>query len=284
VRGKEHPLPILANLIKPLSQVKNYETGNIKLDDLIELSDYASSIGGAEPKFAAQDDNGELYIVKVARNIADVKKTLAKEASALELAALCGIKISEFSYTKNTDGEVIALKRFDRALGGRIPYLSLNSFVYAYPKLKDKRMSYAYIGDILQRRHDIAAAVLPELFKRACVNFVLNNQDDHLKNTGFLFQNGVWELSPAFDITIEADPEKKSPIPADFNKSTRDRQVSDLVDAHAHFNLDKSEAADIAQSVSDTIGKNWQSVFAKYFTEQNLPIYKNLFEARFGKK
>lgn len=46
-----------------------------------------------------------------------------------------------------------------------------------------------------------------ELFRRMCFNVVARNLDDHTKNTSFLMDpQGVWHLSPAYDITFAYDP------------------------------------------------------------------------------
>jgi serine/threonine-protein kinase HipA len=45
------------------------------------------------------------------------------------------------------------------------------------------------------------------VFRRMCFNVVARNLDDHTKNTSFLMDpQGVWHLSPAYDITFAYDP------------------------------------------------------------------------------
>ncbi len=53
--------------------------------------------------------------------------------------------------------------------------------------------------------HDHSAKV--ELFRRACLNIIVHNRDDHLKNFSFLMDaNGRWRLSPFYDFTYAEEP------------------------------------------------------------------------------
>ncbi len=52
-------------------------------------------------------------------------------------------------------------------------------------------------------RLDIDYSGLEEGFRRAVFNVIAINQDDHVKNIGFLMnQSGTWQLAPAFDLTF----------------------------------------------------------------------------------
>ena len=49
---------------------------------------------------------------------------------------------------------------------------------------------------------------LEQMVRRAFVNVVMRNQDDHVKNTAFLMdRNGRWRLSPAYDIVHAHKPD-----------------------------------------------------------------------------
>lgn len=46
-----------------------------------------------------------------------------------------------------------------------------------------------------------------EMFRRIVFNVVVRNQDDHTKNISFLMgQDGVWQLSPAYDMGYAYNP------------------------------------------------------------------------------
>ena len=51
------------------------------------------------------------------------------------------------------------------------------------------------------------AAARRELFLRACLNVLLHNRDDHLKNVSFLMDaRGRWTLAPFYDFTFADGP------------------------------------------------------------------------------
>ena len=53
--------------------------------------------------------------------------------------------------------------------------------------------------------HDHSAKM--ELFRRACLNVVAHNRDDHLKNFSFLMDGkGRWSLAPFYDFTYAEGP------------------------------------------------------------------------------
>ena len=49
---------------------------------------------------------------------------------------------------------------------------------------------------------------LEQMVRRALVNLVIRNQDDHVKNIAFLMnKKGDWRLSPAFDVVHAHNPD-----------------------------------------------------------------------------
>ena len=48
------------------------------------------------------------------------------------------------------------------------------------------------------------------MYRRMIFNILARNQDDHTKNHSFLmFQNGNWDLSPAYDICFSYQKDSK---------------------------------------------------------------------------
>ena len=58
------------------------------------------------------------------------------------------------------------------------------------------------------RMLELGPKTLEQMFRRAVVNVVMRNQDDHVKNTAFLMdKQGEWRLSPAYDVVHANDPD-----------------------------------------------------------------------------
>ena len=120
------------------------------------------------------------------------------EGVALSLAGRSGIDVPEWRLERVAGQRVLILRRFDRDGVRRVPFLSAMSMLGAADG--DQR-SYLEIADEL-RRHGVAAKRgLAQLWARISFNILVSNTDDHLRNHGFLYEDGEgWRLSPAYDL------------------------------------------------------------------------------------
>src|SRR3546814_14946852 len=77
---------------------------------------------------------------------------------------------------------------------------------------RDATHAYTELVDILLQDGANPIADIHELWRRIVFNFLVCNTDDHLRNTGFLYdaRNHGWRLSPAFDL---------NPMPGDRRES-----------------------------------------------------------------
>jgi serine/threonine-protein kinase HipA len=95
----------------------------------------------------------------------------------------------------------LLVKRFDRDAAGRLHYHSLGGLDHADYNAPG---GYSYEQYLLVCRElGLTPAELDEAFRRAVFNIAVVNQDDHVKNFGFLMnRDGRWSLAPAFDLTF----------------------------------------------------------------------------------
>ncbi|HQW41585.1 MAG TPA: type II toxin-antitoxin system HipA family toxin [Flavobacteriales bacterium] len=83
-----------------------------------------------------------------------------------------------------------------------------------------------------------------EMFRRMCFNVVARNLDDHTKNTSFLMDpQGVWHLSPAYDITFAYDPKNVwlKQHQMSINGKRLDISRADLLAVAKEMNIKKAE-------------------------------------------
>ncbi len=83
-----------------------------------------------------------------------------------------------------------------------------------------------------------------ELFRRMCFNVVARNLDDHTKNMSFLMDpQGVWHLSPAYDITFAYDPKNVwlKQHQMSINGKRLDITRADLMAVAKEMNIKKAE-------------------------------------------
>jgi serine/threonine-protein kinase HipA len=173
-------------------------------EDLQLIFAPGSSLGGARPKASVIDNHGHLSIAKFPKET-DEYSIETWEEIALRLARQAGIT-TPYHELLNIAGKAVLLsRRFDRADGLRIPFLSAMAMMSA----KDgERGSYPEIVDAINRNGAQAKKDAHELYRRMVFNVLISNVDDHLRNHGFLWQGKAgWVLSPAYDI---------NPVPVDL--------------------------------------------------------------------
>ena len=123
------------------------------------------------------------------------------------MAKDAGIAISECRLLEENGRRHFMTKRFDRTDdGGKLHAQTLGAlahFDYNNPG------AYAYEQALLIiRQLGLPMATIEQQFRRMAFNIVARNQDDHVKNIGFVMnQQGEWSLSPAYDITYSYNPE-----------------------------------------------------------------------------
>ena len=102
-------------------------------------------------------------------------------------------------------GVFFATKRFDRPdAGGRLHVASAAGLLHA--DFRTPGDEYALLFKLTDAlTHDYSAK--EELFRRATLNVLEHNRDDHLKNFAFLMDDqGRWSLAPFYDFTYSDGP------------------------------------------------------------------------------
>lgn len=204
-----------------------------------------STLGGARPK-ALVDIDGETWVVKFAE-FDDPIDTGLVEHAAMTLAAKAGIRVAATMPVEALGGHALAVKRFDRAPGRRLPAQS------AYVALRAEGSEYGYpeLAQLLRRRGpvDVAPAHMRELFRRMVFNLLIDNTDDHEKNHALLMDDSQHlHLSPAFDVlpTAQGLGYQQMRIGTEGAVSTARNALS----MAASFRLSAAEARREARSVA----------------------------------
>lgn len=191
------------------------------------LEDYLGagpSAGGARPKASIRDDDGALWLAKFPAR-GDTFDVARAEMCTLELARRCGLTVPEVRYLDIGGRPVMLIRRFDRywnqagqglpegglhdtrpgedRIEGRLPFVSGLTLV-GCSELESPQKAYADLGRAIRRYvHPVAVhANREELFARMVLNIFVSNDDDHLRNHGFVRDPrlGGWVLSPLFDV------------------------------------------------------------------------------------
>ena len=155
-------------------------------DDLRLLLAPGSSLGGARPKASVRDRDGTLTIAKFPHKEDDINVE-EWEAVALTLAGEAGIRVPRWRIATVAKRKVLLLGRFDRSGNSRVPFLSAMSMLGA---ADNESHSYLEIVDAIRRHGSEPVRDAQELWRRIVFNVLISNDDDHLRNHGFLYETG----------------------------------------------------------------------------------------------
>ena len=217
-----------------------------------------SSLGGARPKASVLDGEGALNIAKFPKpEELPAEDVCAWEKTALDLAALSGIRVPESRLLRIGDRSVLLLGRFDREGSRRIPYLSGLTAVQGHD---GGRYSYLDLVSFLEEEGSVPKADIRELWRRILFSCAIGNTDDHMRNHGFLREDAGWRLSPAFDVNpTPGDNPKFLRSAIDFDNDEADPRAA--VAACEWFRMDRSEAVAEAREMASKL-KRWRKVAA----------------------
>ncbi|MED5548301.1 MAG: type II toxin-antitoxin system HipA family toxin [Pseudomonadota bacterium] len=140
------------------------------------------------------------------KEIADPQGYGRLEYACYRLAVDAGIEMSECRLHEEGGRAHFMTRRFDRTPGGGKLHMqslgAMRHFDYNQPR------AYAYEQAIeTLRLLGLGRAAMEQMVRRALLNIVIRNQDDHVKNIAFLMdKGGNWSLAPAFDVVYAYNP------------------------------------------------------------------------------
>lgn len=252
-------IPPLIDLPRLLSAAEHVVSDTESDEDLRVLLAPGSSLGGARPKASVRDRDGRLAIAKFP-NKGDETNAVVWEALALTLAAKAGIPVPSWRLESVADRPVLLLRRFDRADGIRVPFLSAMSMLDA---TDNEPRSYMEFVDVLRQYGAAPKEDMRGLWRRVVFNILISNTDDHLRNHGFLYQGPEgWRLSPAYDLNpvpVDMKPRVLSTT-IDLDDGTASLELA--MDVAAYFELRPGEARKIAAEVGHAVA-GWRGAAAR---------------------
>lgn len=229
---------------KALIAIKEDEKGNIieiKPGDIIQPKGYSSwllKIDGANEKSLGESDG-----------------TGKIEYAYYKMARSSGIDISESRIYNEKGRSHFLTKRFDRSEQGEKIHMQTFGSLIGVDFKTQKASSYETLFRTMKRLKSNYQQ-LEQQFRRAVFNVVARNHDDHVKNFSFLMnKQGVWEISPAYDITYSYKPggtwtsTHQSSINGKFGDFKRD----DLIEFGKNFGIKNSKL--IIQEIIEAISK-----------------------------
>ena len=238
------------------------------LDNIADLLDPSSGLGGARPKTSVVDERGQLWVVKLPAR-GDRRVNAVTEGAYLGLAARCGLRVPR-SRVVNVGGRpTILVERFDQAPapGGetRRFYLSAHTLLGLDESVLDRRKwSYLELAHLLRRISDEPDVDVIELFRRMVFNALVTNLDDHPRNHAVIgTATGGWRLSPAFDLVASnaasADNRELAMICGALPGRERWASRANLLSGCRHFGLTPDAAASMIDQIRAVVTASWHA-------------------------
>lgn len=158
---------------------------------------HSGNSGGVRPKILLWED-GRGWIVKF-RHLNDPIESGIIEFMYNQAAKEAGITVPRF---KLFNGRYFGEERFDQTPDGeRIHMVTASGLLNESinPPKMDYKTLLALTGYITQDSMEVE-----QQFRRMAFNYYAENFDDHARNFSFLYINGRWKLSPAYDMTHDS--------------------------------------------------------------------------------
>lgn len=253
------------------------------------------SIQGVQPKLSARlnaakqsfevvDIHGQ-YILKPQSHL--YPQLPENEDLSMRLASEAGIEAPLHRLVYSKDGTVTYfIKRFDRI--GRNKKLSLEDFAQLSGKTRDTKYdsSMERIVGIVDQYCTFPLLEKIKLLRLTLFNFLIGNEDMHLKNFSLIRRNGIVELSPAYDLintTLVLRDAEEIALPLNGKKRNLTRTI--LIDYFARARLQLNPT--VIQKVLDDVThgmKQWDTLIARSFLSDDFKErYLKLVNERRGR-
>ena len=185
--SQEADIEKLAKEASALLEEKSYYGKNI-----VELYQRGGSPGGARPKIFVKED-GQEWLVKFPAK-SDPETIGKTEYEYALLAQECGVEMPE---VRLFEGKYFGARRFDRKEGEKLHVVSMAGLLRA--DYRTPCLDYWQVFQVsMALSHDVEE--LWRVFRLMCFNYLIGNKDDHAKNLSFIYDDGMWHLSSAYDL------------------------------------------------------------------------------------
>lgn len=140
------------------------------------------------------------------KELEDPKGYGAIEYAYYNMARAAGITMTECRLLEENNRHHFMTRRFDRLQGGAKLHMQSLAALAHYDFNSAGAHSYEQ-ALLAMRTLGLPMESIEQQFRRVAFNIIARNQDDHVKNIAFLMdREGVWTLSPAFDVTYSYNP------------------------------------------------------------------------------
>lgn len=250
------------------------------------------SLTGVQRKFSAGYQNNkknEITITGYETNFilklpsTSFKEIVFNEDLTMNLAKLSGIKTVEHIVIPFGSDYAYLTKRIDRKENKK---LHLEDFC----QLSEKQTENKYHGSLelisrkLKEFSDLANFDLHTLFELAIFNFLIGNNDMHLKNYSLLYDR-ITSLSPAYDLLNTSLYISKKDDSEDFaltmNGKKNNFNLKDFVHFGNYLELNEPQINNVFKKFKNINNLFVETIDKSFLSNKNKKDYKNIYESNF---
>jgi serine/threonine-protein kinase HipA len=251
----------LALLSEAIDRAQSVDQLTPALERILEAG---SSLGGARPKVAATH-RGSPWIAKFpAKN--DTYPVCRTELAIMGLAKQCGLNVPDIDFMSIEKRDIYLIERFDRVTVGnqlrRLPYASALTMLEAH-EIAAHEYSYRDLVNVVRRFGSKPDDDLRELFRRMAFNILVGNDDDHLRNHAFLFDQRGWRLSPLYDVVPKPRISSEGRLVLAVGDRGHEATLANALTSAAAFGLAHDEAAALLKDLRLQVNSGWRIALAE---------------------
>jgi serine/threonine-protein kinase HipA len=258
----------------PLTQEEQLREAAIRADKM--------SIQGVQPKLSAKlnvkdevfniVDRGGEYILKPQNNF--YPELPENESLTMKLAELIGIEVPISGMIYSSEGKfTYFIKRFDRY--GRNKKLSLEDFAQLAGKSRETKYDYSMekLITLIDTFCTFPAIEKVKLFRLTIFNFLIGNEDMHLKNFSLITRDNKVEMSPVYDLlnTTIVVPRAQEEIALPLAGQKRNLSAKILIDyfAKERLKLNDTIISQVLNKINTEIS-NWEKLITVSFLSNEM--------------
>ena len=269
------------DLADMLEAVRELETAEALTPQHRRFLVRGSSLGGARPK-ATTEYNGQQWIAKFGR-AEDRFPVCRAEYVTMTMAGQVGINVPTVRIEKVLGQDIYLIERFDRYPNGkdyrRLPFISGLTITGAHES-ESVQQSYRRLAEQLRLFGSDPVKDAKELWRRMVFNILCNNNDDHLRNHGFLWDGKGWRLSPGYDILPSPQVSLERDLAIGVGRNGRQATLRNALSDVASFGLSREEAITMARAMQQTVKNSWEDLFrSNGFTPAEIERLRTCFIA-----
>ena len=244
----------------------------------------APGAGGARPKASVRDEAGLLWLAKFPA-VGDAFDVAQAESCTLQLAKRCGLTVPEVRVQDIGGKSVLLIRRFDRywpvpgATGAdialhetqpaaglveqRLPFVSGLTLV-ACDEFESRLKGYSDLA-LAVRAYVHPAQIRAnseELFGRMVFNIFVSNDDDHLRNHGFVRDPRLpgWCLSPLYDVVPRPSVAFERQLHLQVGLQGKLATLDNAMSAYSAFTPQRTTAMAIIRRIWGEL-RQWRTAF-----------------------